>query len=89
LVRNVTVWEALTWASNAPEDLDQLKVIGCPFLADQDGGLHSALVETVGDERLKQRLRLRHVLRIYIDMRNDDDFPKPVVKPVGMGGCAH
>src|SRR5690348_13730205 len=33
--------------AHVPEDLDQLKVIVCPFLADQGEGLHSAIIATV------------------------------------------
>ena len=36
--------------AHVPEDLDQLKVIVCPFLGDQDEGLHSGIVATVLDE---------------------------------------
>src|SRR5439155_23613352 len=75
--------------AHVPEDLDKLKMIGCPFLGDQGEGLHSAIIATVYYEIHQQRFRYGHVLRIHIDMRNDNDFPKPVVKPVSMGGCPH
>ena len=67
------------------EDLDQLKMIGCRVLCDQDERLHSGIVATILDERHEQRLRLTHELRIHVDMRDDNDFPKLV----GVGGCAH
>ena len=71
--------------AHVPENLDQLKMIICPFLGYQNEGIHSAIVEAVVDERLEQRLRLSHELRIYVDMRNDNDLSKPV----GMSGRTH
>lgn len=59
------------------ENLDQLKMIGCPGLVDQGEGFDARIPEAVRDELLEQLHRSRRWLavhRVYVDMGDDEDL---------------